>query len=103
MKIRISIITLFILFTTTQSNAATTLEDSYFSGYKQYTCGYVSNSWVPGVRSGNSFETFKEIAEGHRAYVQRNKREKKVRAYYVRLPHYVRNDRCENLTFLFLT
>lgn len=85
MKIAKLIITLIILVTGTQSFAATTLDDSYFSGFKQYTCGYVNSTWVPGVRSGNSFETFKEIAELHRAYANRNRRNKKVNAYYIRL------------------
>lgn len=65
--------------------AATNLDESQFSGFRQYTCGYVNDTWVPGVRSGFSFETFKEIAAQHRAYAQRNRRNRKERAFYIRL------------------
>ena len=78
-----SILTSIIFFS--EANASVTLEDSYFSTFKSYTCGYVDSTWVPGVKTGSSFETYKQIAERYRNTAKANRNKRRVKALYIKL------------------
>ena len=86
---KISFVSALILtLLSTRAFASTTLEDTYFGTYKSYTCGYIDEAWVPGVKTGSSFETYKQIAARHRNTAQQNRNNRRVRAYYIKLAQY---------------